>query len=167
MTTFDDAARKAAEETIENYLHKCALAILAEFILGDNCERYDSLCESHKGDPALLWALKSAMHNHAWVVCGPVSDGMEKLKGEVISGKLFSFDGGVITKHYADLAETFGLLCELAKLQKEVFAFSTIYDQSGNQLFAQKVQEQTFEIFKLLIGPRIAALLDAFDKGAV
>ena len=67
-----------------------------------------------------------------------------------------------ITKHYADLAETFGLLCELArKLKNRVDAKHTIHDaalSTSFRLFAEANFEWR-EIDKLLADPRIAALL--------
>lgn len=65
----------------ENYTLKCALAILAE-PLGFDKEAHlpDNL---KNAEPAIAWALKMVQNNHAWVVCSPVSNSLEKLKKEI------------------------------------------------------------------------------------
>lgn len=65
----------------------------------------------------------------------------------------------IITKHYADLAETFGLLCGLARLVKNHI------DNHGGSI---TICSWCDNVNKILANPRIAALLkkDAFDKGA-
>ncbi len=67
----------------ENYQLKVALAILSKVLnLTDNGEIPIELIEKFKNDKAILWAIKEVQYNHAWVVCGPFSNAMEKLLEE-------------------------------------------------------------------------------------
>lgn len=77
-----------------NYYHRCALAVLSDFLFGENCERFCDFKQNNRNDNALVWAAKSAMNNHAWVVCSPVDNGMRKLKNEIASGELFTKGAG-------------------------------------------------------------------------
>ena len=61
----------------------------------------------------------------------------------------------IITKHYADLAETFGVLCELARLVKNHI------DNHGGSI---TICSWCDYVNKILANPRIAALL-AEKKG--
>jgi len=63
----------------DNYYLKCIIAILASNLLTDNGEVKPEFVE---GRPAWQLALKEVQRCHAWVVCGPVSDSMEKLLTE-------------------------------------------------------------------------------------
>ena len=88
----------------ENYHLKCKLALLAEILGFDDDGGYRELAHKHVNDPAVLWALDGVCHSHAWVVCGPVPNGIGKLKQE-IKDKIEKGDFG---KHpsFLDYAKT-------------------------------------------------------------
>lgn len=82
-----------------------------------------------------------------------------------------------ITKHYANLAETFGLLRELARATKLfVMAHDNLETEKAlnRSNYNTDIEDIAYigkavagtELRDLLANPRIAALLDSFDKGA-
>jgi hypothetical protein len=74
-------AERWADEEIKAFDAQSALAVLTE-LLGFN---------SHGAIPAKFkdvrdaqkWALQKVSYCHSWVVCGPVSDGLESLQADI------------------------------------------------------------------------------------
>lgn len=58
------------------YYYKCIIAILSHRLLTDTGSIRDEFSE---GRPAWQMALKELQQCHAWVVCGPAPNAMDKL----------------------------------------------------------------------------------------
>jgi len=60
----------------EEYRLSKVIAVLASYFCGEHGKFVKERLP--KKSPAIQWALKEVQHRHAWVVCGPVSDGMKE-----------------------------------------------------------------------------------------